>query len=197
MLVLMTTGVSPGQNVELGIRVGVTTTSFVGDADTDFAWKAGFSGGFPITVHINERLAFQPEILFSKKGAKTNAVIEGIPLDLNFSISYLELPVLLKVTPTGGSTVRPFVSAGPVIAMNIDARVRFSAEGSSTEQTNQDDSIGPYDYGLAAGAGIDFDWNFRTFTLEARYTAGMSNLVDKDDDPKRNAMFSVMLGIGL
>jgi hypothetical protein len=197
LLVLLCPVTSFGQSTRLGVRGGLTTSSFTGDPDTDFMWKTGFTAGFPIALRLNDYVFLQPEILFTKKGARASEVIEDTPLDLTFSISYLEFPLFLKFTPVPGNTVRPFMAGGPYAAMNIDARVRYQIQGSSTEQSNQDDSVGQYDFGAGLALGVDMDWNFRTFTLEARYTAGLSNLVENESDPKRNAVLALTLGVAL
>ncbi|HLE57889.1 MAG TPA: porin family protein, partial [Rhodothermia bacterium] len=145
----------------------------------------------------NRNLLLTPEIVYAAKGADALATVEGVPLELSFSVIYLEFPLLAKYVLSPRKKVSPILTAGPVVSWNIDARVRFNAVGSDVEFNEQDDSIKTLDYGVAVGGGVDFAWDLRRITVELRYTRGVSNLIDDDDDPKHNGVVSLTAGVGL
>lgn len=185
------------QNIQVGAKAGVAVTNFVGDKDTDFESKYAFTGGFPFAYRVNRNLTFTPELLYAAKGAETVATIDNVPLELNFSVLYLEFPLLAKYVVSPRAKLSPIVTAGPVVSWNIDSRVRFNAVGSDTEFNEPDDSIKTIDYGVAVGGGMDFLWDLRRITVELRYTRGIANLIDNPDDPKHNGVLSLMAGVGL
>ena len=186
-----------GQNIDVGARAGMSVTNFVGDKDTDFESKWAFVGGFPLDYKVNRNLHVTPEILYSAKGAKATATLDDVPLDLNFSVIYIEIPVLLKYVANPRSAVTPIFKAGPVIGWNIDARVKYKAVGADNEYNEQDDSIQTIDYGVAVGGGVDFRWDLRSITVELRYTRGIRNLIDDSSDPKYNGVVALTAGVGL
>ena len=185
------------QNIQLGAKAGMAITNFVGDRDTEFDAKMNFVGGFPLSYPINRNLLLTPEILYAAKGADALATVDGVPLELSFSVIYLEFPLLAKYVLSPRKRVSPILTAGPVVSWNIDARVRFNAVGSDVEFNERDDSIKTLDYGVAVGGGVDFSWDLRRITVEVRYTRGVSNLIDDDDDPKHNGVVSLTAGVGL
>ncbi|HUF08419.1 MAG TPA: porin family protein, partial [Rhodothermales bacterium] len=185
------------QNIQLGAKAGMAITNFVGDRDTEFDAKMNFVGGFPLSYPINRNLLLTPEILYAAKGADALATVDGVPLELSFSVIYLEFPLLAKYVLSPRKRVSPILTAGPVVSWNIDARVRYNAVGSDIEFNDRDDSIETLDYGVAVGGGVDFSWDLRKITVELRYTRGVSNLIDDDDDPKRNGVVALTAGVGL
>jgi hypothetical protein len=191
------TRTSFGQNIQVAGKLGFATTNFEGDKDTDFDGKFAVTGGFAFTYPINRNLAFAPEIDYAAKGAETVATIDNVPLELDFSVLYLEFPLLGKYTLSPRNKISPIVTAGPVVSWNIDSRVRFNAVGSDTQFNEPDDSIRTLDYGVAVGGGVEFSWNLRRVTIEARYVRGISNIIDKKEDPKHNSAIALTAGVGL
>lgn len=185
------------QKIQVGAKAGLAIANFVGDRDTDFESKPTFVGGFPLSYPINRNLLLTPEIVYAAKGAKTTATIDNLPLELNFSVIYLEFPLLAKYILSPRKKLSPIVTAGPVVSWNIDSRVRFRVVGSDNEFNEPDDSIKTMDYGVAIGAGVDFSWDLRRISVELRYTRGVSNLIDNPDDPKHNGVVSLTAGVGL
>ncbi len=183
--------------LQIGVKAGLAVTNFTGDPDTEWSSKVAFTGGFPFSFAVSRNLFLQPELLYVVKGATTTETVEGLPLDLNFSITYIEIPGLVKYSVSPRSSISPIIKAGPVISWNIDSRVRFKVVGSELEFNEADDSIAALDYGVAFGGGVDVKWDLRTITFEARYTMGLTNLIDNDDDPKKNGVLTVTAGIGL
>ena len=195
-LVWMAPQVAAGQ-VQLGAKAGLAITNFVGDDDPDFKPKTNFTGGFTFRTDLNRNLAFQPELMYTMKGSKTITEFGGVLSNVSFSVMYIEAPVLLRYSLNPRSTVSPTLAAGPVVSFNLDSRIKYGAVNGELEFTDSDDSIKGVDMGVTAEVGADLRWDLRTISVGARYTYGVSNLIDNPDDPKHNGVFSVMAGIAL
>lgn len=185
------------QNIKLGARAGVAITNFVGDKDTDFDPRVAFIGGFPLTYRINRNLELTPEILYVLKGAKQLAIISNAPAEVRTSITYIEFPLLARYIVTPRNSWSFIATAGPVMSWKIDARSRYNRPGSDLVQTEIEDSVTTLDFGVAAGGGVEFGWDLRRIAVELRFTRGLSNLTDDEDDPKHNSAVSLTAAIGL
>lgn len=143
---------------------------------------------------MTSALSIQPELLFTTKGADLDGEDRGVPGsgtgNVSYEFGYLEIPLLLKLrTPTGGA-VRPNVFAGPTLGIKLYGEL---------DDDDLDDELKSTDWGITAGAGLDFaSYGRRTITLDGRYTWGLVDVFDVTGDPEaRNAGFIVTLGIGL
>ena len=76
---------------------------------------------------INQWMSFQPEVIYTVKGAKGNAIygsnssgsIEGTA-----TLKYLELPLLFRFMYPNSSNVIPHVFVGPALATNMSAEAK-------------------------------------------------------------------------
>jgi hypothetical protein len=81
----------------------------------DVDYKAGLNLGAFVSIPAGSMLAIQPEAFFSQKGEK----FEGDKASYN----YLEIPVLLKLSPSlPGDFVRPIFFAGPSAGILLSAK---------------------------------------------------------------------------
>ncbi|MFV1980866.1 MAG: porin family protein [Rhodothermia bacterium] len=195
--VLLVVPASARAQIQLGAKVGFAVTNFLGDSDPQFQSKANFTGGFTFRHEMTRNHSIQTELLYVVKGSKTQTRINDVPSDLSFTVTYLEVPALLRYSFSPRSGVSPIIAAGPVVSWNIDSRVKWSAVGSDVEFSDSDDSIRGIDLGVAAEAGVDFKWDLRTISAGLRFTYGVSNIIENPDDPKHNGAFAATVGIGL
>ena len=94
------------EDVRFGAMAGVNFSRFVGsdadDANLDEESLVGFTGGGYLAVALNEIIAVQPEVVFSMKGAtyEGSAGVGGFSVNWDYEIrlTYLELPVLIRVS---------------------------------------------------------------------------------------------------
>jgi hypothetical protein len=177
----------------LGIKAGVNFAKLTG-SDVDANWKtrtALVAGAF-LTLKFNDVLAIQPEILYSQKGPKWDAPLEGQAFDGTVNLSYLEIPVLVKFyIPAGAnSRVHPHVFVGPYFAFKMDAKLNYTWGGVTGERTL--DTIKSTDLGYVAGAGIDFGVGKGKLTLDVRYGASFSAIAT--DSTEKNQTISAMIG---
>ncbi len=127
-----------GGNVSLGLKAGASLTDFVGaNAKNVFNNRFGFHAGIFANIGLTRLVAFQPEVLYSQKGAKTNAV------DVNYRLHYVDVPLAFHVNTDGF-----FFEAGPQVGFLVAAKYQYG--NTSTDTTPNYKSI---DFGYLAGLG--------------------------------------------
>jgi Outer membrane protein beta-barrel domain len=151
----------------VGIKGGFNASNLYTDEVDDQNLLPGFHVGVFVKAAVTEYIAFQPELLFSTKGAKlkyNNDFFEG---EATFSLSYIELPILLKLNLTKNINVH----AGPYIATLAAVKINneSSADFFDFEDELDKDDFETLDYGLVAGVGLDFD----RLSLGLRYDYGL------------------------
>ncbi|MBI4429934.1 MAG: PorT family protein [Ignavibacteriales bacterium] len=75
---------------------------------------AGFVGGAYLIYHANEWLVFQPELIFSMKGARVTEQAEGyVPVQFDVRLNYIEIPLLARLNLEASGSFQPHVAVGP------------------------------------------------------------------------------------
>ena len=186
-----------------GIKIGVSSARLHGDDVEDLTdllgeaqkSRIGFCAGGFITFNITEMFAIQPEVLYIKKGSKYEEEIFGETLKVWIKFDYLEIPVLAKImVPTPGG-VKPYLFAGPVLALKLSSKLKAEYADESEEEDIED--MKSTDFGLVIGAGVDFGLGVPgtgKMTLDVRYSLGLSSISDFEGDDIKNGVFSLMVG---
>ena len=102
-----------------GIKAGINSST-VSIKNWDNKQKIGFLAGGVATYQLSEHFDLQGELLYANRGYKTDIYLEisdKNPHDWKFSLSYLNLPVLLKWYPIGQGV---YVEAGPQLGYMLD-----------------------------------------------------------------------------
>ncbi|MCP4752318.1 MAG: PorT family protein, partial [Proteobacteria bacterium] len=181
------------------------------DVIDDNESKTYFGFGAFMAIHVNESFSIQPELLYMKKGTVFSesevVVYEGVPITVTMETeskaTFLEIPILLKLSvPTEGK-VSPSFFAGPAIAFTMSAKDKItltaSAMGESyseSEEVDTKDETASMDFGLVLGGGVNFLLTNVKLSVDGRYTLGMSDLADDSDYVEvKVRTFSIMVGI--
>lgn len=197
-LLLPAPGVAVGQTIEPGLHVGVTATTFSGDSNTDFGYRASFGAGVSFGIPVTTNLLLQPEIRYAAKGGRSDSgTIEGYDGELRIksTVAYLEIPVLLVYRFDRGRTMQPRIFAGPYVGRRLDATIEWEPVSGGPRQSDSDDSVVEYDYGVVGGAGLEFDVAGEAVLVGARTAIGLSDVRDRPDAPLRNTAFEVFIGM--
>ncbi|WP_418263183.1 porin family protein [Flavobacterium faecale] len=160
---------------QFGIKGGVNFSNMYTEDVDDNNVLTSFNAGIYTLIPITDFAAFQPEVLFSRKGSELtydNVIASG---KAKFKLNYIEVPLLVK----GNLTKNLSVHAGPYFAYLIDAQVtNETSDGAYNFEENFDnDDFNKFDAGLSAGIGLDFD----TIGFGARYNYGLTT-VGKERD---------------
>jgi hypothetical protein len=208
---------------QFGALIGLSSTSIT-DADLDGVAELGVSAetkrrmGFQIGAYLTRQLSgnlsFQPEVHYIQKGAKVDVSISDIEggagsstAEASIKFAYLEVPLLLRYDMNQGKSVRPFLVAGPAVALRISCNIGLGFEGASLNtdcadaddgETESDDPFKKFDAGVMVGGGISGTLSARPVSLQVRYSYGLINISTQDADGRspRNTGISLLFGIG-
>lgn len=162
-------------NARFGFKGGLNFTNLYVDEVDDTNMLTSFHAGMFVELPLTQGVAIVPELNFSRKGSEVQNTILGETYKSKFKLSYLEVPVLLKLNVVPNFNLH----AGPYFAYLLDAKtdvVNESGENVSTLTYDTDD-FNKLDYGLSAGLGFDFN----TISIGARYNYGLND-IDKNDN---------------
>ncbi|HUF34507.1 MAG TPA: porin family protein [Gemmatimonadales bacterium] len=184
-----------GPRAAVGAQVGYSRSDLSGtDADQIRSRQGALTGVF-LYFPVGAGLALRPELLFSLKGGRTLAVLEGGgTATLDIELAYLELPVLAHFSlPTG--RFRPVVFGGPAPALQLGCDLQLIVQPEPIRATCREAEITfrDWDLGLVLGGGVEAHLNRATLALEARYTAGFRSILD--DARIDNRTFAILLAL--
>ncbi len=159
------------QSFRLGLKGGInfaqlkTEGSLANIYEQSTATKTGYVGG--LYMRFGEKVFIQPELLFSAKGGKINALQPvGGTSSKTFDIDYtsIDVPVLL------GFKVGPIrLNAGPVASFKVSQSID---EDLKTYSSNVSESFKNAAYGYQAGVGLDIG----AFSVDLRYEGSISEV---------------------
>ena len=157
------------QDTRFGLKGGLTMysmeTSVMGFSETSDN-KLGFTGGLFVEKPFSDMFSLQFEALYVQKGGDDSDEVIG---DGTLTLSYVDVPVLLKVNIPLDGDISPFIYGGGFAGYLIDA----TAEGNG-ESMDVGDFFEDLNYGLMFGAGVSFGMAH----VDIRYDMGLANLID-------------------
>ena len=185
VLILLPGSPALAQGQGWGVKGGVNFATQSSDQpdEVSLGYRIGIVAGGFYTWPLGERFAFQPEVLYSQQGS----AVEELGVKAKTKIDYLLVPVLARYRVSRSV----FVVGGP--SMGFKLRAKASAEfGGSSSEVDIGDFVEDFDFGLAAGGGMEFG----RYTVEGRYTFGLSNINAEGDVEKiKNRVISVLGGV--
>jgi len=158
----------------IGFKLGASMSKIVTDPDSDLDGLTAFAGGGFIRFGFG-RIGIQPELLTITKGQDE---------DLGkLELEYIEVPVLVHLPLTMGSTFSPYVIAGPAFGFEVGCQVETTTEDDCDDAgTAAPQDRKSIDVGITAGGGLAFAMGPGALLLEARYNWGLTNILDTDTD---------------
>jgi len=185
---------------EIGFRGGVNFATLSGDDIDDADSRTTLNVGGFVTLPVSSVFGIQIGAGFTSKGAESTE--DGTTV--SFNLSYIEIPVLAKISVPSTGNVGLHFLAGPAISFRTSCS--FDAEGGGVSlSVDCDDTsifadggkIKKTDFGVMVGAGLDFSLAPNTSLLvELMYNLGLSELGDSGvDDNAKNRVFSILAGL--
>lgn len=185
------------QFAAIGPKVGVNSSTISAKDDHALSHKIGLVAGGFVRFEISSSVTLQPEVSWVQRG---NDADEGANQILKFDIDYIEVPVLLRLSLSSASGVRPFVYAGPYVAFKQACSVSGHDATGNVDIDCADLGdifvLKSTDFGGAAGAGLDFRLGAGSLFVDARFTQGIENIAEKDPSGSsaRNRTLSLTTG---
>jgi hypothetical protein len=192
---------------QFGLRGGVNLSRFVG-ADSESDPRAGINLGASIPLLRVGPLALVPEIYYAAKGGTAFTSIGVTPVTssaLEFELSYIEVPVLLRLHfPLG--PLEGYVGGGPAYAWNLDCK--FTPETDPNAEAREcgqpfqsfDTAMNSADKLVVFNGGVNLFLlgGFGGLNLDARLTRGFDRIIEgengSDDTDAKNQSITLMLG---
>ena len=208
-----------GAQIRAGLNLANVSTTKDGRVN-DANQLTSFQVGIVTDIALGSVLYFQPGLVFSGKGAKTQS---GDASTNNYSKAttnpyYIEVPAnLLLKAPLGGGT-KFFVGAGPYLGVGVSGKTKIEnvrpVLGRSEVERNiefSDDDPTTLDYEEGAGFGIlrRFDYGLngtagiegRSVVLGVNYGYGLAKLQSgansNEDNNNKHRVVSITLGFKL
>lgn len=160
---MMAFAFSNAQETKFGVKGGLNLTNWAGGDVEGTSSLVGFHVGGFAEIKIIDKLAIQPELLFSTQGTQVDG--NALTGDWDIKTNYINIPVLAKYYIVDKFSVE----AGPQLGFLVSAKV----DGEDVK-----DSFKTVDFGFNLGAGYHFTENI---SVNLRYTIGLSPLADDAD----------------
>ena len=152
---LLMVGLSANAQFSIGPKVGMNMSNYTGGnikSDALFSYHLGAMMSFG----LGKTFFIQPELLFSSQGAK----IDNQSTKEKYKVSYLAIPIMLKLRTSGGL----YVEAGPQFSFKT---------GEDVKDQTIDQFSKNLDLSLGAGLGYQSEGGLG---IGARYMAGISKV---------------------
>jgi hypothetical protein len=206
-----------GQIIRAGVNFANISVTNDGDVD-DHSMLTSFHAGFSGNIKIAPFLFFQPGILISGKGSKTQSGSVTDPTYYRATTNplYVEIPVNL-ILKTPAAPMRFFIGGGPYLAVGIAGKnktegkflgaafssennIRWSDDDPSTLDYEEGSGYGimkRFDYGLNITAGIEAG----PLVISAQYGHGLAKLQSGSnssaDDKNKHRVVGISVGFKL
>lgn len=157
------------QGIDFGVKAGMNFAN-INDAAEGLDTRTGFHAGLFLGLKFNDKVALQPELLYSQQGAEFDAG--------EFNLDYVNIPVMVKYYLVQGFNVQ----LGPQFGFVVNDEISFDDIAADFEAED-------FDVSGVVGAGYDLPLGLR---IDARYNFGFSDVFKNADG--KNGVFSLALG---
>ncbi len=200
--------------VSIGLKGGVNFSNIQATQALDqvlpnFSDITTFSIGAVAEIGISEQFAFQPELVYTRKGFGLREGLDldllGVPVPLGVTaetqIDYVEVPLLAKYK-FGTEGISAYITAGPTIGYatkgQINTKANILVDFSIARVPVDLDAINfqRLEIGGTAGAGLAVNTSMGQFFVDARYNLGFTQLYDIPlvNEKLRNRGFGINAG---
>jgi opacity protein-like surface antigen len=196
VVVLLSFGISfaqeetkSGSDIKYGAKGGLNLANIVGNDAGDANVFIGFNAGFFVEIPVADKLIFQPEILYSAQGSKSDGIIDGYNVDATLKFNYINVPLMFKYQVANKFSLE----AGPYIGFLTSAKLKFDVEGLGSDTVDMKDDVKSTDFGI--GVGMNYEFSDVIFA-NARYQGGLTEIGDSEagGNSVKNSVFQIGLG---
>ncbi|WP_022825476.1 porin family protein [Hymenobacter norwichensis] len=170
------------RNVSLGLKAGGTLSNFVGKQSFERENAFGFQAGGFINLGFSRLFAFQPEVIYSRKGAKSPT-----SPTIHTRLDYVDVPLVFHINVDG-----LFFEAGPQVGFLVAAKDKVDTQLLDTKARYNTVDAG-YIFGLGyqrkAGLGVGLRYNGGITNIEKSVLVGTTKIQNNI----RNSAFQLYL----
>lgn len=169
------------QEPRIGLKAGASLASLEREqaqtGDQPYGSRTGITAGPYLVLPLQDRAAFQVEMLFTEKGGSLPLVDPSIvsgTIATRFKFHYMDVPMLARVNGPRVKSAALHAFAGPTLSLRLSAQLQtvFSGVGAFGYERDLDE-MKRLDVGLTVGAGADI----QRMVVDARYTHGLQDVV--------------------
>lgn len=173
--------------LRLGVKGGISFSTFVGESEVHVPVigeevrididqiRDGFAGGAFITLNLSRWFAIQPELLYVQKGGEASA----FGVTATWKVDYFEVPILARLNiPLGGASL--YLFGGPTMAFNTSSKLEVTAPLLNVSENL--DIVRGNDWIATFGAGFEVPVSTVVLSFDARYSIGLTDLVDLEEN---------------
>ncbi len=155
-----------GGQASVGFIGGASISSFTGSGAVDVMAGVGPLFGLSGAVPLGEALALRPELYLVRKGAHVNTRLGdfGAGPRKEFTLGYLQMPLLLELRTGSDGAIRPRLFGGVAAGLLVQCKL----EDDRCEQIAE---INYRRADLGVMVGGELEW--RSWSLGARYEAAV------------------------
>jgi len=170
--------------LNFGVKLGANYSTLIQDADMSVntalnpEYSLGFVGGGFVRLNI-KKFYFQPELLFSSKGAKmdvtvpnsTNSNTYDVVSNVRVRFNNIDVPLILGYKLIDMKVVNFRILGGPLASFTLDGKsLSTLSPSTNTAKDYYEKAIWAYQVGV----GVDI----ANFTFDARYEGNFSQSLD-------------------
>jgi hypothetical protein len=177
---------------------GLSSTSLIPDPYQETHRILGGTGGVAFDIHINDRIAIEPELMFVRRGTRLGdaEAIDGGGAPLGsystyITADYTDVPVLARFEPTTESMFKTFAVVGPRFGFKTAERVETRGAVAGTYDSSRFES---FEFGATAGGGVEYGEGPHRVVLDIRYDTGITKHDDGSGGSFRSDAFFLMVG---
>ncbi len=147
--------------VYYGARIGIDFSRLSGDFDCTGS-RTGLTLGAVLGLHISEAtpICLETGIYYTERGAKSD--------DKRISLSYLELPLLIKYGFEVGNNMAVLPYVGPYFSLGVGGKIKSNVEVTSS----YNEAFNHPDMGMKFGCGFEYNHLY----IEGGYQLGIANI---------------------
>lgn len=184
-------GFANAQKIQYGVKAGLSAETLIGNLAGlgNFNSKLGYTLGGFAEYKFAEKFSLQPEVLYSKLGAKSDDVININRKDYvikgDLDLFYINIPIMIKYYIIDKISLE----FGPQIGFLSDVNSDGTINGTAYEVGKE--NFEKVDVGIDIGAGYCFT---KHVSAGARYNYGVTNIQKLSNSKLINSVASLTLG---
>jgi hypothetical protein len=197
-LVVATPPAAEAQPLQLGAQLGGSLSTFSGDGAGGLVeYRAGIVAGLTVSYRLTDRLRVESGAQWMDKGAK--GWVQGFeePISADLRLSYLQLPLVLRIASVHEFPVRPSLSVGSAVAYELRCRVEHAVGTLFALIDCAEEDRRKADVSFLIGMGLEWRAGRAAVLVEAGYQAGLRDLDRIDALQTRNRGWTLTPRISL
>jgi len=205
----------------IGIKAGANFSNFSMSSQLQDDFNSNLTPGFQVggvlDIPFGGMFGVMVEGLYTRRGDAKRSKVDfaylenGVAIDqgilkVRTHLNYVDIPIHLKYNFRGRS-VSTYLMAGPQLSFALGGENNnLIIEGSVQDYTlpnqrlefgsGRNDDLKSSDFGISLGAGMAFELDMGSITLDARYFLGMTNLANSSNPADAFKNRTIMINVG-